>query len=159
MTSGYSEDELQSIWRHEVAPVLAPNLLDVAGEWAAFEQGWLEECIVERRRSVLDHAAAWLTSKTWTELRRVMTWLSGWPEPQRESVTLALYAFVWAAVGSTFEHKLPADLTHTELTRVWNEASVPLLRALHVKGHDAPLSEMLESGIATLQSSFSSRQS
>jgi hypothetical protein len=66
-----------------------------------------------------------------------MTWLSGWPEHQRESVTLALYAFVWAAVGSTFEDKLPADLTHSELTRVWNEASVPLLRALHVKGHDS----------------------
>jgi len=159
IASGYSEEELQSIWRHEVAPVLLPNMLDVAGEWAAFDQDWLEARIVERRRSVLDHAAAWWNDKTWSELRRVMTWLGGWPEHQRESVAMALYALVWAALGGSAEHKLPADLTGLELERVWKEASVPLLRALHVKGYEPPLSELLERCRASLQSSGSSGQS
>ena len=44
--SQYSIDELNIIWRHEVSPVLAPNLLSVAGEWAFFDPEWLEETIL-----------------------------------------------------------------------------------------------------------------
>ena len=50
--SGYSEPELEQILRSEVGPVLLPNLLSIAGEWAGFDLGWLEAEILrgERRR-------------------------------------------------------------------------------------------------------------
>ncbi len=39
--SGYSIKELREIYLFEVAPVVYPNLLTVAGEWAGFDEEWL----------------------------------------------------------------------------------------------------------------------
>jgi hypothetical protein len=39
--SGYSVGELREIYLFEVAPVVSPNLLTVAGEWAGFDHDWL----------------------------------------------------------------------------------------------------------------------
>jgi hypothetical protein len=39
--SGYSVNELREIYLFEVAPVVFPNLLSVAGEWAGFNEEWL----------------------------------------------------------------------------------------------------------------------
>lgn len=41
MEHGYSEQELWETLDREVAPVLSPNLLSVAGEWACFDEEWL----------------------------------------------------------------------------------------------------------------------
>jgi hypothetical protein len=43
--SPYSLEEIALINRYEVAPVLLPNLLSIAGEWAAFDKAWLIEKI------------------------------------------------------------------------------------------------------------------
>ena len=48
--SPYPPDELERILRHEVHPVLAPNLCSVAGVWSGFEPGWLAEAIVAHLR-------------------------------------------------------------------------------------------------------------
>lgn len=47
--SGLDEAELEAVWLEEVTPALAFNLTLVAGGWAGFDQGWLEERIVRRR--------------------------------------------------------------------------------------------------------------
>ena len=47
--SGLDEAELEAVWLEELTPALAFNLTLVAGEWAGFNQGWLEERIVWRR--------------------------------------------------------------------------------------------------------------
>lgn len=52
--SPYSEQELVAIHHFEVAPVLWPNLCHVAGEWAGFDEAWLQKACAEQaaRRSV-----------------------------------------------------------------------------------------------------------
>jgi hypothetical protein len=53
--SGYSLDELRAIYLFEVAPVVSPNLLCLAGEWAGFDEEWLfaEATKWARRRGLI----------------------------------------------------------------------------------------------------------
>lgn len=41
LESPYSLKEVKQINKHEVFPVLYPNLLSIAGEWAGFDEQWL----------------------------------------------------------------------------------------------------------------------
>ncbi len=45
--SPYSFDEVKEINKYEVFPVLQPNLLSVAGEWAGFNEEWLVKSITD----------------------------------------------------------------------------------------------------------------
>ena len=45
--SPYSFDEVKKINKYEVFPVLGYNLLDVAGEWAGFDETWLIDSILK----------------------------------------------------------------------------------------------------------------
>jgi hypothetical protein len=47
----YSLQELERILIEEVHPVCRSNLLCLAGEWAGFDQQWLEARILRRSRS------------------------------------------------------------------------------------------------------------
>ena len=49
--SGYSVEELREIYLFEVAPVVFPNLLTVAGEWAGFDPEWLVGRVLKQARS------------------------------------------------------------------------------------------------------------
>lgn len=49
--SPYSISELEMILVDEVYPVCVGNLLCMAGEWAGFDQEWLEETILRRSGS------------------------------------------------------------------------------------------------------------
>lgn len=49
--SPYSIEELEEILVDEVYPVCRSNLFWIAGEWAGFDPGWLEESILRRLRS------------------------------------------------------------------------------------------------------------
>lgn len=44
--SGYSLDELEDIYRVEVAPVVHGNLRQVAGEWIGFGPEWLKDAVL-----------------------------------------------------------------------------------------------------------------
>jgi hypothetical protein len=46
---GYSADELEAIYRTEVAPAVAFNAFDPAGTWGYFDTVWLEGRILRRR--------------------------------------------------------------------------------------------------------------
>lgn len=48
--SGLSLDELRRVYLVEVAPVVHPNLLCVAGEWTGFDEAWLCSQIVRNLR-------------------------------------------------------------------------------------------------------------
>ena len=48
--SKYSLRELRGIYLYEVAPVVYSNLLNVAGEWAGFNEEWLYGKIKEEMR-------------------------------------------------------------------------------------------------------------
>lgn len=51
--SPYAHDELERILVDEVHPALYFNLLDVAGEWAGFDEAWLVERVQAVRRRPL----------------------------------------------------------------------------------------------------------
>jgi hypothetical protein len=75
--SGYSEPELEQILRSEVGPVMLPNLLSVAGEWAGFDLGGLEAEVLRReRRRWLRWMPGVLTAKVvchdWARVRALM---------------------------------------------------------------------------------------
>lgn len=55
MESPYSLIKVKEINKYEVFPVLQPNLLDVAGVWAGFDEDWLVENIKNslEKRSVI----------------------------------------------------------------------------------------------------------
>ncbi len=48
--SGYGIPQLRDIHLFEVAPVVFPNLLTVAGEWAGFDEEWLFDMASRRAR-------------------------------------------------------------------------------------------------------------
>lgn len=83
LTSGYSWPELRRIDREEVFPVLYPNLLSVAGEWALFEEEWLVPAIqaaLARRTRLSSVFLRWLyarlrrlTAADWQAIARVWT--------------------------------------------------------------------------------------
>ncbi len=64
--SPFSQDELERIFREEVAPVLEPNLRSVAGEWAGFNEEWLVSAISHRKPG-----AAWMESLAMNDYRAV----------------------------------------------------------------------------------------
>ncbi len=39
--SGLDREELEDVFRHELAPFLGPNLRSVAGEWGGFDAEWV----------------------------------------------------------------------------------------------------------------------
>jgi predicted metal-dependent HD superfamily phosphohydrolase len=77
-------DEAKRIWQDEVAPVVAFNLFDVAGQWAGWDEQWLVESI-ERQR-------ARRSSRSWRWLRY---WSSG-----------GLNHGVWVAIARCMERLL-----------------------------------------------------
>jgi len=82
--SGYSDAEVETILRTEVAPVFHVNLRSVAGEWA----GWSEEEITEMVVNRLDNPA-WWQKISWLRkiiLNRHMMLVAGdWHEIRKSS--------------------------------------------------------------------------
>jgi len=68
LEAGYDAAQLGEIWRDEVTPALAFNLLSVAGEWAYWDRAWLTERVARQRRG-----------GAWSWLRRALRvdWLAG----------------------------------------------------------------------------------
>jgi hypothetical protein len=50
VASPYSLDALHEMLMYDVHPVLYPNLLSMAGEWAGFDETWLVERILAARK-------------------------------------------------------------------------------------------------------------
>jgi hypothetical protein len=48
--SPYSLEEVKQINKYEIFPILQANLLNVAGEWAGFDEEWLVNSILESLR-------------------------------------------------------------------------------------------------------------
>ena len=79
------KEELGSIWYREISPVLSPNLLSPAGEWAGFDLNWLERRIVARRcQSHSSHKC--VNQSVWKQVFQLMGWLRGWPKERRRAV-------------------------------------------------------------------------
>ena len=68
--SPYTAKELDEILRCEVTPVLKPNLLCVAGEWAGFDQSWLQEQLTPRinLRPFFRPRVFWMMRRRWKHI-------------------------------------------------------------------------------------------
>lgn len=75
----YSDEELDAIYRKEVAPALAFNYFLVAGVWGYFDSVWLKERILRNRRPgywfdrlILAPAALWTLRNDWRRLKDML---------------------------------------------------------------------------------------
>jgi len=84
--SPYTLDELRSILRDEVHPVLATNLCVSAGVWESFDQAWLGRAILRNRRR------GWWRARAWCS-RRVQRHLWDLLEPRIRRQRAAAVAF------------------------------------------------------------------
>jgi hypothetical protein len=76
---GYTDDELDAIFRREVAPAVGYNVISVAGVWGYFDTEWLEEQILRPNPIVYWMGRLWygpiacvMLSSVW---RSVMSYL------------------------------------------------------------------------------------
>lgn len=84
--SGYTLPELRHIYLHELAPVLGPNLLNVAGEWAGFDESSLHAA-ARRRAETRPSFWARLWPFAWLN-RKLMTYATE-PDWQRLAALLS----------------------------------------------------------------------
>lgn len=75
----YSDEELDTIYRREVAPALAFNYFQVAGVWGFFDSVWLQERILRNRgigywfdRLILAPIALRTLSNDWKRLKGML---------------------------------------------------------------------------------------
>jgi hypothetical protein len=80
--SAFSLDELEAIFRDEVAPVLEPNLMSIAGEWAGFNEEWLVNAITagEGKRHTMQTAAL----RDWQAVAHLVSCLRALPPALRQ---------------------------------------------------------------------------
>lgn len=154
--SGYDDATLERIWRHEVSPVVGPNLLSVAGEWAGFDLDWLQERIEQRRATPLDRIPELLNRGHHRELQRLTAWFREVDPERRLLLARGLSSLVWIALKSQWTSPLdPQNYAPGEPERLWTQLAEPLLIALHVEGHDPPLQEILALGRASTRGRLS----
>lgn len=88
--SPYSFEEVKEINKYEIFPVLQPNLMNVAGEWAGFNEEWLVNRIQESlsKRNTAKKIGIegayltlkWMCKDYWEKLEKVYTELKSNPE-------------------------------------------------------------------------------
>jgi hypothetical protein len=148
LESGYSWDQIESIFWNEVAPAVSHNLFDVAGDWAGFPEEWLVDEITgilssgPSLTSKLQRAAARQQLKPMLQgLRRMY---QSYPshlalltedDDQGEQVLLAMAKlFVeknWSqSVGLWRHSKLLSNFSQVTLDRCWTDCIADSLEPL-----------------------------
>ncbi len=79
--SPYSLDKVKEINKYEIFPILQPNLLSVAGEWAGFDEEWLVKGITDslKKRNAIKKLVIessyltfkWMHKGYWDKLEKV----------------------------------------------------------------------------------------
>ena len=88
--SPYSFEKVKEINKYEVFPILQPNLMSVAGEWAGFDEKWLVDSIMESlaKRNIAKKIGIegpyltfkWMCQDYWEKLEKVYNELKSEPE-------------------------------------------------------------------------------
>ncbi len=110
--SGYSEDELDAIWEHEIVPECVSNLSQVAGEWALFVLD--EEALAARAEGrsplverVVGRVAGLVQPKfvaeQWRAIKELRLALLELPLEGREARTAMWTAFMHAYLEASLE--------------------------------------------------------
>lgn len=142
--AGYSVEQARDVWRLEVWPAVGGNLLNVAGEWALWDEDWLvgriREGVEGRRRPRL--TASYLAHRlgvrfhdaTWLAIEAIMEALLAVEPPARRALASDL-----AALARHYFDFVPPDLgLHTpgrreHLQRLYAEVFLPAFRPTVVR--------------------------
>lgn len=126
--SPYSLDELRAILDNEVAPVLQHNLLQVAGEWAGFDDAWLLEQLTPRLGK-----KRWLPllvnlNADWRVIAALTSGLREIAEPCEQSRRVA----AWRHIMPVFLHQElglrdPTDLSLDQAATIFRDELWPLM--------------------------------
>jgi hypothetical protein len=132
--SGYSAEELEAIWEHEIVPECGWNLLQVAGEWALFVVD--EDRLTERaegKRSLLDRmmgvASPLVIGGQWRAIKTLRDLLLGLADPAEQASRARMWtAFVQVYVGASPD-EMPFTPPLTEMLRATGASESALLAA------------------------------
>lgn len=126
--SPYSLDELKRILDEEVAPALEFNLLDVAGEWAGFNEDWL---VAHIERTLASNSRATIQlDNHWRILESLVTMIRSNPGilPLLRSL-LPLFLYKQPSISPVRDHP------RATVERVFRDDLTPLLRESCIELH------------------------
>ena len=132
----------------EVAPHVASNLVDVAGEWAGFDPDWLFSQIENHRPGVLDRARSLVVRAGLSHLIEALRKLHGAPQLEQRWLVLDAMAHLyleedWLGVVGLWRFLgLLLGQERAELEETWERILVPAY---------SPLVEASQAGAAELQ--------
>lgn len=126
--SPYSLDELRRILDDEVTPVLQGNLLQVAGEWAGFDEEWVIERVSARVGKRRWLPALVNLNSDWRVLAGLVERLRALPDDQARARRMA----AWCALLPLFLDRepraaLPSGCPRDEEAAIFREELWPLL--------------------------------
>ncbi len=88
--SPYTFEEVKTINKYEVFPILQANLLGVAGEWAGFDESWLVEkiCLLIEKKSKISKVTTevtyqmfkWMCKDYWKKLEIIYNYIKMNPD-------------------------------------------------------------------------------
>jgi hypothetical protein len=132
--SGYSAEELEAIWDHEIVPECAWNLLQIAGEWALFVVD--EDRLTERaegKRTLLDRmmgvASPLVIGGQWRAIKALRDALLALPgESEQEACARLWTAFVHVYIDAP-PGEMPPAAPYVELLRATGASEAELVAA------------------------------
>lgn len=161
LEAGLDTAQAHDVWRFEVTPAVAFNVMQVAGEWAYWDQAWLVARIRRKRRSLL-HRKPGLRElvyrlrgggldQVWRAIARAMGTLAAAPPAERAAIVAALGLLTRHAFD--FAGPDPAALTSALRAQVralypepWRTIMAPVMY-----GEDARAEERVRALLASLE--------
>lgn len=121
LDAGFTPFEAREIWQREVAPTLGWNYLSIAGEWAGWDQTWLQQEIQKTRqanwlvKATIHRGLARLSKDAWIPIEKTMLHLEELSPTMRELSTRALteLAQIFFDFVPTPVHEMDAQVLET----------------------------------------------
>jgi hypothetical protein len=140
--AGLTRDEAFEVWAYEVTPALWPNLLSVAGEWAGWDRGWLEQRV--RASAVKPSRLAYLRYRAcggglhadWKAIAQCMMLLAA-AEPAARAALAADLTWL-ASQYFDFTASMPAPSSEARLRDRFRNTFLPIFAPLVVTGAGQP---------------------
>ena len=160
MRHGFSWDQVSSILDYELTPVVGANLLDVAGEWAGFDRGWLLPALRQAQADghglgaqIKAFSGRRANARLYDALRQLMEYLAGvpttdLPEESRRLRNLARLVLepVWTSCSGywSWVRELGVGSTPKQVQTSFHHGIAPVYGPLLVYDGDATVEQMQE---------------
>lgn len=157
---GFSWEQVSSILDYELTPVVGPNLLDVAGEWAGFDRGWLLPALRQAQAGghglgarIKAFSGRRANARLYDALRQLMEYLGGvpaadLPEESRRLRNLARLVLepVWTSCSGfwSWVRELGLGSTPEQVQTSFHHGIAPVYGPLLVYDGDATVEQMQE---------------